>query len=77
MKGSTSFSEAVAVTNGKISYVGNDQGARAMIGDDTDVKDLDGRMMMPGIIDDHWHGRGSPPVTWDTRAGPSTRSLPS
>jgi predicted amidohydrolase YtcJ len=56
--GHSYFSDAVAVTDGKISYVGDDQGARALIGDDTAVKDLDGRMMMPGIIDEHWHGDG-------------------
>jgi predicted amidohydrolase YtcJ len=57
-QGSTSFSEAVAVTDGKISYVGDEPGARALIGSDTKVLDLDGRMMMPGIIDAHWHGQG-------------------
>jgi len=47
--------DALAVSNGKILYVGSDRGARHYIGHKTDVIDLDGRMVMPGIIDGHIH----------------------
>jgi predicted amidohydrolase YtcJ len=47
--------EAVAVKNGKIVYVGSDQGARAFVGPSTKVVKLGGRMMLPGFIDSHMH----------------------
>lgn len=47
--------EAVAVTGGRISYAGQATGAQILIGPDTRVIDLDGRMLMPGFIDSHTH----------------------
>ncbi|MBA0126577.1 amidohydrolase [Haloechinothrix sp. YIM 98757] len=51
-----SVAEAVAVEDGVIVYVGNDRGAEGFIGAGTEVIDLDGRMVMPGIHDAHIHG---------------------
>ncbi|MCP5092253.1 MAG: amidohydrolase family protein, partial [Gammaproteobacteria bacterium] len=50
-----SWASALAVTDGKIVAVGNDEDVMAHAGDATTVVDLDGRMMMPGIHDTHIH----------------------
>ncbi|HQR30755.1 MAG TPA: amidohydrolase family protein, partial [Anaeromyxobacteraceae bacterium] len=47
--------EAVAVHGKKIVYVGNDAGAKALVGRRTTVIDLGGRMLLPGFIDAHVH----------------------
>lgn len=47
--------QAVAVRGGHIVYVGSDAGAAALIGPDTRVTDLGGRMLMPGLVDAHLH----------------------
>lgn len=51
----SSVADALAVDGGKIVYVGSDRGVRAYIGSKTDVVDLDGRMVMPGLQDGHIH----------------------
>ncbi len=48
--------EALAVKDGEIVYVGDDAGAEAYIGENTQVIELDGRMVAPGFIDGHIHG---------------------
>ncbi|GAB2847853.1 amidohydrolase [Pseudoduganella ginsengisoli] len=50
-----SVQQALAVRNGRIAYVGDDDGAGAHIGPKTRVIDLQGRMLMPGLIDAHMH----------------------
>ncbi len=52
---SRSVAQAVAITDGRIVYVGSDDGAAAFIGDNTRVVDLHGRMLMPGFQDSHIH----------------------
>ena len=47
--------QAIAIQRGRIVYVGTDQGARAFIGKQTNVIDLHGRMVMPGLVDTHDH----------------------
>ncbi len=47
--------QAIAVRAGHIVYVGNDAGAGRYIGASTQVIDLDGRMLMPGLVDGHMH----------------------
>ena len=42
-------------TDGRIVYVGNDAGAKDYIGPQTEVIDLKGRMVVPGIQDVHIH----------------------
>jgi len=49
------WAEAVAVSNGRFVYVGDSEGAASFIGEDTQTSDLDGRMVMPGIVDGHTH----------------------
>jgi predicted amidohydrolase YtcJ len=47
--------QAVAVSCGRIAYVGSDDGADALAGPATEVIDLRGRTLMPGIHDGHVH----------------------
>ena len=50
-----SWAEAVALDDGRIVYVGDDEGVAAFVGPDTAVVDLDGRMLLPGFHDAHTH----------------------
>ncbi len=49
---------AVAVRNGRIISVGDNQQIADEIGPNTRVIDLDGRTLMPGINDNHCHPMG-------------------
>lgn len=50
-----SVQQALAVRDGKIIYVGTNEGVKALIGKQTKVIDLEGLMMMPGLVDGHMH----------------------
>ncbi|MEP6548448.1 MAG: amidohydrolase [Gammaproteobacteria bacterium] len=50
-----SVQQALAIRAGRIAYVGADAGAAAFIGPQTQVIDLRGRMLMPGLVDGHSH----------------------
>jgi len=47
--------QALAISGGKIGYVGSNAGAQSLIGKNTKVIDLAGRTVMPGLIDGHMH----------------------
>lgn len=47
--------ESVAVKDGKIVYVGTDEGAKEYIGGDTEVRDCMGNTILPGLSDAHMH----------------------
>lgn len=47
--------EAVAILDGRIVYVGTNQEVEAFLGADTDVKDLAGATVIPGLIESHVH----------------------
>jgi len=47
--------EAVAIANGRILAVGNDEEIRAYQGPNTSVVDLKGRLAVPGLSDSHVH----------------------
>ncbi len=49
------WAEAVAVTDGRIAFVGSNGQAKAFIDDATEVTDLDGQMLLPGFHDSHAH----------------------
>ncbi len=49
------WAEAIAVRDGEILAVGSNAEISAMAGPDTNLTDLGGRMMMPGIHDTHAH----------------------
>ena len=46
---------ACAVVDGKFVYVGDDAGAEAFIGPDTEVRDLGGKLILPAFIEGHAH----------------------
>ncbi|MGI9233597.1 MAG: amidohydrolase [Woeseiaceae bacterium] len=50
-----SWAEAVAVTDGRIVYVGDNESAASYIASDTEIVDLVGQMMLPGFHDSHIH----------------------
>ncbi|SHN24845.1 hypothetical protein SAMN05192549_106142 [Duganella sacchari] len=50
-----SVQQALAVRAGRIVYVGDNDGVKALTGKKTEVIDLQGRMLMPGLIDGHMH----------------------
>ena len=47
--------QALAVRDGKIAAIGDSSGIRALAGPSTRVIDLDGRTVIPGLIDSHIH----------------------
>jgi predicted amidohydrolase YtcJ len=47
--------QALAIRAGRIVYVGSDAGLAAFVGPKTAVVDLQGRMLMPGLLDGHSH----------------------
>ncbi|MEO8476965.1 MAG: amidohydrolase [Actinomycetota bacterium] len=53
-----SWAQAVAVREGRIVAVGNDDEVRALAGGRTEVVDLAGRMLVPGFQDAHVHPVG-------------------
>lgn len=49
------WAQSVAITDGRISYVGSDDRANEYVGANTTVIDLNGRMMLPAFQDVHIH----------------------
>lgn len=49
------YAEAVAVKEGKITFVGNKTDALKLKGNKTKIKDLQGNSLLPGFIDAHSH----------------------
>ncbi|HWA15817.1 MAG TPA: amidohydrolase [Gemmatimonadales bacterium] len=49
------WAEAIAVRDGRIMFVGDDSAASRLIGSQTVVHDLGGRMVLPGFNDSHSH----------------------
>ena len=47
--------EAVAVKEGRIVKVGSNQQIKQLIGEKTEVRDLGGKTVVPGLIDTHIH----------------------
>lgn len=47
--------QAMAVRDGRIAYVGTTAGARAYLGPRTRLRQLHGRLVLPGLIDSHVH----------------------
>jgi len=53
------IAEALAVKDGVIVFVGSAEEAKSWVGDNTEVVDLEGKMLMPGMIDGHMHAPGT------------------
>ena len=49
------IAEAVAIRDGRIVYIGSNQGVVPFIGPSTKVVDLKGGFLMPGLVDGHLH----------------------
>ena len=47
--------QAIAVKDGRIAFVGSTRGAMALAGSDTRTLDLEGRTVIPGMVDAHGH----------------------
>lgn len=47
--------QAMAIKDGRITYLGNDKCVKRFTGPDTALFDLEGRMVMPGLVDAHMH----------------------
>jgi hypothetical protein len=74
-----SVEEAIAVRNGIVVFVGTDEDADAWIGSDTQVLDLGGKVIMPGVNDSHGHatalGMSLPPLQLDLTTSGGTTTL--
>ena len=55
MEGAPKHYEAVAIKDGKFIYIGDNAEAVSFKGDNTDVIELDGKMVIPGLSDAHLH----------------------
>ena len=55
VNGKEEWAQAVAIKGNEIVYVGSDEGAKAFCGDETEINDMNGGMMLPGFIDGHCH----------------------
>ena len=53
--GGNSQAQALAIRDGRIVYVGSNQGLSGYIGSATTTVDLKGRFLMPGLVDGHMH----------------------
>ncbi|WP_263263058.1 amidohydrolase [Pseudomonas sp. RIT-PI-S] len=51
----TPLQQAIAIENGKVLAVGSDQAILGLRGATTEVVDLQGKVLMPGLIDSHSH----------------------
>ena len=49
------WAQAAAIRDGRILAVGSNEALQGYRGEKTEVIDLGGRMMLPGMIDDHTH----------------------
>ncbi|HHX87053.1 MAG TPA: amidohydrolase [Firmicutes bacterium] len=54
-----STAEALVIKDGKIMAVGSNEDVEHFIGTDTEVIDLEGKMVLPGMIESHLHPPGS------------------
>ena len=53
-----SVASAIAISGDRILFVGDDVGARALVDESTEVVDLNGAMLLPGLHDMHIHPMG-------------------
>jgi len=49
------LAQSMAIKNGKIIYVGDNESVNEFIGDNTEVKDFAGKLVLPGLHDVHIH----------------------
>jgi predicted amidohydrolase YtcJ len=73
--GRPEFAEALAIRDGRIAFIGTSADARKHAGPKTAVTDLNGRMVMPGIVDGHFHGTRSSDCEMGYQGGTVTEVL--
>ena len=56
-----SYAEAVAITGDRIQAVGDNASIQALAGPETELVDLKGKTVVPGLADDHFHSVGGGP----------------
>lgn len=56
---SRSWASSVAVIGNRIQFVGNDTDVKSYIGPDTQIIELEGRMLLPGFQDSHVHSQSA------------------
>ena len=61
--------EAVAVLDGRIVSVGTDADLLPMASDTTEVIDLEGSTMLPGLFDNHVHANADRPLLMKWKGG--------
>lgn len=66
------WAEALAIDGKTLAYVGNNDGAKAMAGPGTKMFDLEGKTVIPGLLDGHTHPSTVSKTFWYVR-GPHTR----
>lgn len=54
-----SVAQALAVREGKLVAVGSNEALRALAGPETEIIDLEGRCVIPGLIESHCHSLGA------------------
>jgi len=76
MDADDSVAEAVATKGGRILRVGSNDEVSQVVGERTDVHDLAGKTVIPGLIDSHMHP-GSYGVFWirGVKCGPDIESM--
>ena len=57
-----SIAQALAVRGGKIVFVGSSAGAQSLVGPNTKVEKLGGKLVLPGLFDSHIHPIAIVPV---------------
>ena len=57
--GKNTTAEALVIRDGRIVYVGNNQGSASFVGPATATYDLKERFLMPGLVDGHMHPLGA------------------
>ena len=70
LDGTSAISEALAIEAGRITATGSTQAMRGLAGPATEIIDLGGRTVIPGLIDSHMHAiragfRYATEVHWD------------
>lgn len=61
VNGNDDIVESIAVKDGIITAVGSNDQLASLVGESTRVIDLDGRMLMPGLVDAHMHPTNAGP----------------
>ncbi len=63
--GKFSIEEALAVEDGKIIAIGDDESVFKLSGLKTEIVDLEGKVLMPGLMDSHVHPTGAAMTEFD------------